>query len=45
MDGLDPKSVKFLDEASLMQVVDHYGADKLKISKTLLSLEVKKYKY
>ena len=30
LDDLDTKSVKFLDEASLMKVVDYYGADKLK---------------
>lgn len=43
MDGLNPKSSKFIDETSLLKVVDHYGAGTLNISKSLLSLEVRKY--
>ena len=43
MDGLNPKSSKFIDETSLLKVVDHYGASTLNISKSLLSLEIRKY--
>ena len=43
MDGLHPKSSKFIDETSLLKVVDHYGAGTLNISKSLLSLGIRKY--
>ena len=44
MDALNAASTLFLDEQLLSQLVEHYGADTLNVNKTLLELEVKKYK-
>lgn len=44
MDALNATSSRFLDEQLLLQLVDHYGADALDLNKTLLQVEVQKYK-
>ncbi len=44
MDALNASSPKYLDEQLLSQLVDHYGTDTLDLNKTLLQIEVQKYK-
>ena len=44
MDALTATSSRYLDEQLLSQLVDHYGADTLDLSKTLFQLEVQKFK-
>jgi hypothetical protein len=44
MDSLNATSARYLDEQLLSQLVDHYSADILDLNKTLLHLEVQKFK-
>lgn len=44
MDSLNATSARYLDEQLLSQLVDHYSADILDLNKTLLQLEVQKFK-
>ena len=44
IDALNAASTLFLNEQLLSKLLDHYGADTLNVNKTLLELEVKKYK-
>ena len=44
MNSLNATSAGYLDEQLPSQLVDHYGADILDLNKTLLQLEVQKFK-